>query len=121
VSGDSYNYGIAHSGTGDVINTGVQNFGVPASASSAEQSAREQFARFRELLAEHENKLSVDEQTDVNAQLAAIETQLKASGDKRNRARLTDAISALTKAVGSVASLVSGAGALGQVIEQLFH
>jgi hypothetical protein len=120
------NYGIQHSGTGDIVNSGVQAFGPHATASgavpaSSTDTVKEQLAELRKLLAAHETQLSVTERAEAAAQLAIVDTHLAAPTKQRDKKQIAAAVSRLTTAVGSVATLVTSATALGQVIEQLVH
>jgi hypothetical protein len=118
------NYGIQHSGTGDVVNSGVQAFGPHATASGTvpvADTARERLAEFRKLLAAHETQLSVTERADVAAQLAIVDTHLAVPSEQRDKTQLAKAAGRLVKAVGSVTTLLTSATALGQIIEQLVH
>jgi hypothetical protein len=118
VSGD--NYGIQHSGKGDIVNSGVQMFG-GKTESSTEETVRNQLAELRKLLAAHQNELSLGDRADAAAQLAIVDTHVQAPAEQRDKKQVMESVGRLVKAVGSVTSLVSSAGTLGQVIEQLFR
>jgi hypothetical protein len=119
------NYGIQHSGTGDVVNSGVQAFGPHSTASgvpaSSADTVREQLAEFRKLLAAHETQLSVTERADVAAQLAIVDTHLAVPSEQRDKKQLAAAAGRLVKAVGSVTALLTSATALAHIIAQLVH
>ena len=120
------NYGIQHSGTGDIGNSGVQAFGPNATATGAASASsadnvREQLAEFRKLLAAHETQLSVTDRAMAAAQLAIVDTHLTVPSEQRDKKQLAKAATRLATAVGSVTTLLTSATALGQIIEQLVH
>lgn len=120
------NYGIQHSGSGNIENKGVQAFGPHATAigsvqSPAVASAEKLVAELRELLREHDTDLAEHERADARDQLDTVTDQLGVPREDRDPGIITRALGRLASVVGSVTVLAAKAESLRNIVEQLIR
>ena len=116
------NYGISHSGRGDIVNNGNQAFGPNAVAGgTGGTDLAALIDDLRRALLDHRASLPAQRSLDAHAELAAIADDVDAPAPQRDPGRIRRALTGLIAATGSVAALATKAESLRQAVEGLIH
>jgi hypothetical protein len=120
------NYGISHSGQGDIGNSGIQAFGPHARATGTPpaetaSTATELIDELTELIRSHANSLSSDQRDTAREHLDAVAKELAAPDGQRDLGRISRALTALGRAVGAMAVLATKVESLRQAVAGFLH